>query len=224
MTVCIVGHGPSLIGASLGSKIDSYPTIVRMKHCFKLLMNQRDFGKRTDYMCSSTEVMPNMLPVKAKEYWCYPKRGRWNKALELQMKHVPYIIPLELCEKWNVWFRNQKSERGDIPNYSTGMAAIIITMDRLRPKKIVLAGFDSLLNPEIPYTSTLSDRSYLNQIGHDWKIENRMLDLLSKEYNCEVQDIGGEKKQRNEREPVVREDAGENQGHETDRKTSEVRA
>ena len=211
-SVIIVGHGPSLIGAGLGSRIDSYPIVVRMKHCMKLLENQKDFGKRTDYMCSSTEVMVNMLPVKAKEYWCYPKRGRWNKSLEEQMK-VPYVIPLELCEKWNVWFRSQKTSREhEIPNYSTGMAAIIIALDRLKPNKLILAGFDSMLNPKVPYTSTLSDRSYKNQIGHDWEIENRMLKLLSEEYHCEIKDINASQKTKGDQgQSVVRKNEGTDQ-------------
>lgn len=216
-SVLIVGHGPSLIGANLGSRIDSFPTVVRLKHCQKLLTNQRDFGKRVDYMCSSTEVMLGMLGLKPKEYWCYPKRGRWNKEVELQMKlkaDAPYVIPLDLCEKWNVWFRSQKTMREhEIPNYSTGMAAIIIALDRLRPNKLILAGFDSLLNPKIPYTSTLSDRSYKNQIGHDWEIENRMLTLLSEEFNCEIKDLNGSQKvERDQGESVVRKDERANQG------------
>ena len=65
----IVGHGKSLQGQNRGKDIDQYPT-VRLK-TFTKFHNEKDYGKRVNFVCSSTEVM-HLMPEGAIEYWCYP--------------------------------------------------------------------------------------------------------------------------------------------------------
>jgi Glycosyltransferase family 29 (sialyltransferase) len=187
MKVSIVGHGPSLKGSGLGDLIDAYDHVVRMKNCGDLLKEPGDYGLRTDFMCSSTEVL-RVMKVKALQYWGYPKYGTYNKeSVEKFAKtiDVPLLIPHAVCNAWNDYFRSLTSQH---PNYSTGMAAIVIACHYLRPEEIYLAGFDTLLNPEIKYSSTVETpwNKNGNYPNHDWKAENKMLDKLRETYQVNI--------------------------------------
>ena len=54
MNVCVVGHGPSLVGAALGERIDAHDKVVRMK--LGTHADETDYGKRLDMLVASTEV------------------------------------------------------------------------------------------------------------------------------------------------------------------------
>jgi hypothetical protein len=114
--VVIVGHGPSLKGSGLGSEIDKFKWVVRLKNCSMLLAEAHDYGRKTDVMCSSTEVLPVIAKVKAKEYWGYPKKGHYSENRVTWLKrHVPsdakVEIPLESCNLWNAFFREMGANR-----------------------------------------------------------------------------------------------------------------
>ena len=186
-TAVVVGHGPSLKKAGLGGKIDSCDTVIRLKNCHMLLAEPKDYGRKTDVMCSSTEVLHYLDKVKAKEYWGYPKKGYFNKAgvwqLSRKVSFAPIKVPLDLCNFWNQVFREMGANH---PNVSTGMAAVIIALEELRPNKLYLAGFDKVLNPESEgYRSTVPTQFNAGgskDTGHDWKKEREFLDLLGAHY------------------------------------------
>jgi hypothetical protein len=190
--VVVVGHGPSLKGAGLGKKIDECDIVVRLKNCYMLLAEYADYGRKTDVMCSSTEVLHNLHKVKATEYWGYPKKGHFNKAgvwnLSRKVEFAPIHVPLELCTFWNHFFREDL--KGQHPNVSTGMAAVIIALDKYRPEKLYLAGFDKVLNPDLPgYKSTVATAFNNNgnsDTGHDWKKENELLPYLQEFYKTKI--------------------------------------
>jgi hypothetical protein len=198
MNVVVVGHGPSLKKQRLGKKIDEADFVVRLKNCSMLLAERPMYGRRTDAMCSSTEVLHYLPKVKAAEYWCYPKKGFYNQASLwwLEKRVVPLgskvIVPLDVCNLWNGFFRELG---GRHPNVSTGMAAVIIALDRLKPKKLWLAGFDNVLNPRIEgYRSTVPTQfndGGMKDTGHDWATENRMLPYLAAKYESEISDLAG---------------------------------
>lgn len=182
MEVVIVGHGPSLVDSNKGQEIDKR-AVVRLKKCDTVISNGKDYGIRCDYMCSSTEVMGGMLDMSftPKEYWGYPKKGSWTQSNEKKMDGNNYIIFLDECEKWNVLFRKYAGE--PYRNYSTGLAAIIIACFHLKPEKIYLAGFDTVLDPKKKYVS----RYNKNPIdSHRWDVENKMLPLIEGEYGLEI--------------------------------------
>jgi hypothetical protein len=194
----VVGHGPSLRGARLGEKIDACDFVVRLKNCSMLLTEKRSYGRKTDVMCSSTEVLHYLHKVKAKEYWGYPKKGFYNQASvwQLERKVVPdggkVIIPLEVCNLWNGFFREIG---GRHPNVSTGVAAVIIALDRLKPSKLYLAGFDKVLNPGSPgykcTVPTLFNNGGNSDTGHDWYTERSLLSYLAANYKVEIEDLAG---------------------------------
>lgn len=188
----IVGHGPSLKGAKLGRKIDEQ-RVVRLKNCSELLKQKEDYGSRTDVMCSSTEVVHHLPKVKASEYWCYPKKGRYDERLihSLEMKvSGRVIVALAECEPWNEVFRGLGAKH---PNVSTGLAAIIIALELTRPKTLTIAGFDKLLNPETEgYTSTVPtnfNAGGSKDTGHDWAKEKELLKFLAYSFKCEIRDL-----------------------------------
>lgn len=194
-TAVIVGHGPSLKGERLGEKIDSCDWVIRLKNCEMLLAEPRHYGRKTDVMCSSTEVMHHLWKIRAKEYWGYPKKGFFNKAgvwnLSRKVEFAPIKVPLDLCNFWNQVFREMGASH---PNISTGMAAILIALDELKPRKLFLAGFDKVLDPTSEgYRSTVPTAFNNNgnsDTGHDWKMERKFLDILCAKYpDTKVVDI-----------------------------------
>jgi hypothetical protein len=192
LNVCIVGHGPSLKTAGLGKKIDACDKVVRLKNCSYLLAEPQNYGKKTDVMCSSTEVLHHLHKVKASEYWGYPKYGTYNQASVswLERKVGQVYIPLDLTNLWNCFFLELG---GRHPNVSTGMGAIVIALDRFKPEVLYLAGFDTLLNPAIKYSSTVETpwNKDGNYPDHDWEVENQMLPFLAAHFNAEIRDLAG---------------------------------
>lgn len=194
-TVVIVGHGPSLKGAGLGSKIDSFDCVIRLKNCYTLLAEWNDYGRKTDVMCSSTEVLPTIAKVKAREYWGYPKKGDYNKAsVKWLERHVSgrVKVPLDVCNLWNRFFRSMGAQH---PNVSTGVGALIIALELRRPKAVTLAGFDKIWEPHTEgYRSTVPtpwNNGGHSDTGHDWAAEHVLLQSLADYYNAGILDLVG---------------------------------
>lgn len=195
MNICIVGHGPSLKGAKLGEKIDQCDKVIRLKNCYTLLAEPKDYGRRTDVMCATTEVLYNLSKVNADEYWGHPKKGEYNKAGVWQLERKTgksVYIPTELCNLWNAAFRELGANH---PNVSTGLAALIIGLERFRPEVAYLAGFDKVLNPETEgYECTVPtpwNDGGKKDTGHDWNKEKELLGYLATAFQCEIKDLAG---------------------------------
>lgn len=190
MKICIVGHGPSLKGRGLGQLIDSHEKVVRLKGSGNVI-GKRDYGSKTDALCASTEIMGTFFKANAGEYWAYPKKGVYNLigAGELIGRlEKPVMIPLTFCNHWNGRFRQMGACHH---NVSTGMAAILISVHRWQPHEIVLAGFDTLLNPSVkfdrnPEIPRSGDGPYPN---HDWQKENELLTVLRNVYKVDIHAI-----------------------------------
>lgn len=197
MKVCVVGHGRSLKDAKLGKKIDACDKVVRLKGADKVLWTD-DFGSKTDALCGSTEVMGNFLNMERKggvqEYWGYPKNGDFDikVAMKVLLKlQKPLMIPLAFSNNWRSRFQQMGST---FPNVSTGTAAILFTIHRWEPETILLAGFDTVMNPKIrfarhedvPRSTKDSTKPFP---PHDWATENKLLKKLEEIYNMEIKDI-----------------------------------
>ena len=183
-TISIVGHGPSLKDKKLGKIIDKNK-VVRLKGC---IFNE-DFGHQTHVICASTEVMGLFKRSYAEEYWAYPKKGSFDgeQALNVMIKlQSPVLIPLYHCEYWNRRFRLMGASH---PNVSTGMAAIIISIQRLKPDVIKLFGFDTLLDPSLDFDRYQEvPRSGIGEYpAHDWEMENKLLGILENVYKVTIE-------------------------------------
>lgn len=190
MRVAIVGHGPSLKGAGFGPKIDACDKVVRLKGSHKVLWTD-DFGSRVDALCASTEIMGTFFKMDAPEYWAYPKRGYFNKATAVSVitkLQQPLMIPLGFINTWNSRFRQMGAKH---PNVSTGMAAILIAIHRWKPEEVVLAGFDTMLDPGLKFSRCEGvPRSGVGEFpDHDWEKENELLTMLEETYNMRIEPI-----------------------------------
>jgi hypothetical protein len=196
-TVVVVGHGTSLKGARLGQRIDACDVVVRLKNCSMLLAEHVDYGRKTDVMCSSTEVLHHLHRVKAKEYWGYAKKGFYNKAGEWNLARKTEFskihIPVELVSFWNEFFRNEL--KANHPNVSTGVGALIIALDRFKPDVVYLAGFDKVLSPHSEgykcTVPTLFNKNGTQDTGHDWVAEKKLLAYLCAFYKTKVLNLAG---------------------------------
>ena len=186
--ILIVGHGPSLKGAKRGKEIDLHE-VVRLKQ-FTRFHESEDYGTKTDYICSSTEACLGMLKnkVDVKEYWLYPKLGEYDKNIHDAFKSKPHYVALNETKIWNDKFKKETGYHKGLGAYgrniSTGLAAIVIAAARLKPEKIILAGFDTLLDPTIEYESVFNPGTKHKHM-HFWAIENKMLKEISSHYNVE---------------------------------------
>lgn len=197
MRLCVVGHGKSLEGAKLGNVIDACDATIRFKKGWKLCNdNPDDYGHHCTYLCASTEVpgtflVPDDIRAKVIRFLAYPKYGFYNEhaidSMERALQRT-ISVPLNLCNTWNYQFRKLG---GTHANVSVGMAGIMILAHELRPKEILLAGMDALLNPDggfhriesVPRTGSGAFPD------HDWHTERRLLEVLAREYGFSYADI-----------------------------------
>ena len=197
VSVCIVGHGPSLKGSGLGNEIDKH-FVVRLKNCSMLLAEVEDYGKKTDAMCSSTEVLPHLPKVKAREYWGYPKLGTYSpRRVKWLKRHVDsqakVHVPLEACNLWNAAFLELGGRHS---NLSTGLGAAVIALEIKKPQVLILAGFDNVWAPETTgYLSTVPtafNSGGTKDTGHDWATERKLLPYLAAHYKAEIRNLAGD--------------------------------
>jgi len=195
MRICIVGHGKSLEGAEKGEEIDNY-RVMRLKTGWKLCTeNPTDYGTKTNYLVSSTETMGTMTlcpnPKGFIQYFAYPKYGSYEehrvRSAQRWIKSR-IVVPLDLCVKWNEVFREMGACH---PNVSLGTAAIIICAGYLMVKDIILAGFDTLMNPDLEFSRIVSiPRTGRGPFpNHDWQKEHQLLGKISAKYNCDIRPI-----------------------------------
>lgn len=197
MKLCVVGHGPSLEGAGLGHLIDHCDAVLRFKKGWKLTQDyQTDYGKRTDYLCASTEVpgtllVPDDIKAQIKAFVGYPKYGFYNEHAVESMQTAlerDIVVPINLCNYWNDRFRKLG---GTHPNVSVGMAGLIVLAHELRPQEVVLAGMDAILNPAGGFKriDTVPRTGAGVFPDHDWWIERALLDALATEYEFTYRNI-----------------------------------
>lgn len=158
-----------------------------------LLAEPHDFGRRVDALCTSTETLYNLPKLKASEYWGYPKHGQYSQSRVAQAERhldASIHIPLDLCNFWNCVFLELG---GKHPNVSTGMAAVIIALDRWRPETLFLAGFDNVVNPKIEgYACTVPtpwNDGGRKDTGHDWATEHKLLYFLATHFRASIEDL-----------------------------------
>lgn len=189
MRVCIVGHGPSMMGKRQGSLIEQHDKVVRLKGS-NTVLGHPDYGSRTDALCASTEVMGVFFKMDAEEYWAYPKKGVYDQIVFLKTMEKlqkPVMLPIGICNFWNYRFRQMGAEH---PNVSTGMAAIIIAIHRWKPKVINLVGFDTMMDPTQEFLRNDDiPRTGQGLINHDWAKEHDLLKVLRNVYKMSIESI-----------------------------------
>lgn len=160
-----------------------------MKNCSKVL-GTPDYGSRVDALCLSTEVLGIVDRVDAGMFWLYPKNGNYAPAVTFDVvanKGAPFMIPLDLTVFWNKRFVEIGGKHKCV---SSGLASVIIAAHYHEPESITLAGFDTLLDPSIPFTrNDAIARTGTGDIPHDWETENKLLLELSDHYKFEIRQL-----------------------------------
>lgn len=192
LTICVVGHGPSLIDQKKGSAIDEFDLVIRLKGCGPLIHNySEDYGTRVDALCMTTEVPKLVFDVVAGQYWFYPKNGTYDEVRTFDVvakRGAPFMIPLDLVNHWNKRFREEVG--AGFQNVSTGLAAAIIAAHYYEPAMIVLAGFDTVLDPYKAFERHPGvPRTGVGEIKHDWHAEHAMLGMISRAYDTTIASI-----------------------------------
>lgn len=125
----IVGHGPSIVGKGLGEWIDQQ-TVIRLKGA--PMPNAEDWGTRTDVI-STTKPCYLGPRILGAEYWIFgpPEPGFRRPDVE----------------RWQAWFQ-QFLTTPKRRKPSNGLCAVMTAVEFLKPQKIGLIGFDSMLYPE----------------------------------------------------------------------------
>lgn len=131
--------------------------------------------------------MPVMLDDKRvpKEYWAQPKRGTWSKSTEgrfLEKAKAPLKIPIDVYLPWLERFR--KLRKQETPNPSLGLSSIIFAAHFLKPERILLVGFDNLLNPNSLWYDRADKGRWVTR--HEWHVENAMLPMIEEEYGTTI--------------------------------------
>lgn len=193
--VLIVGHGPGFAGRSLGREIDSHDAVVRFGDS-GYWQKPDDYGTRTDYLLTVDQRIADIINVGTvpKETWVYgrPEFRDEKLILERLAKFNPII-----CTATDRWLQRFKeigatgycSERTlGKPFMSQGLAAVIMTADRLKPERIRLVGCQALLSGNGGQYDSGVNRGQVITAEHDFAAERRLLDEVKKEYGFEAVD------------------------------------
>lgn len=172
-SLCIVGHGQSMTGSKRGAEIDKHE-VLRMKKGYMLVEQfPDDYGTRTDYAGATTAALADTIKgiPNAKEYWGYIKakyRDEPKDADDVEYNiGKPVIIPRDLHFDWLERYYDFRGS--DELRFSTGTGLILIALDRLKPEILVLAGFDSISDPDHSEHQSVDWSPQLKRKDYDWE-------------------------------------------------------
>lgn len=159
-SVCVVGHGPSMVGKGLGEVIDKHNVVIRMVEWG--WQNPIDYGDKYNIgiYCQgpSKEMIGKEPKLPSQAYWKYLVNGNTGKD------HLDITNSVNLRS-------NLKRK------ISRGTAAFICAYDLLESKQITLAGFDAVRQGQ--YNEDHHPEQFKNYMGnrgvrtntHDWRGE-----------------------------------------------------
>ena len=206
MKAIIVGHGPSLLPRELGSKIDTYNKVIRLKRCQETLKHPSIYGSKTDIVCGSWTIGSQLKGVKSPEYWVFLDSRHASvlqKDIEAMIESFlpsDCLIDQELCSTWNkVYFDNRdfypieemterkktSDEKGHF-HMSAGLHAVMYALEYLKPDELTLAGFDNLLSGKQETWSVTRGPDWKQYPDHNWKAERITLGLMAEKYGVEI--------------------------------------
>ena len=202
-SLVIVGHGPSLGGQRLGDRIDACDAVCRLKYGhLETQVHPEDYGRRTDYLCSTLKTWRGYWTMRLKEYWGYQNFPGQDASLDKIRGHfgkTPVRLESEAIQHWLAVYRGMADVRvthesadgthakeGDEPCFSTGFGAIVIAAAGIKPGAIFLAGFDNLMSGSREGFKSVfraDDHSYPR---HNWTVEHDMLPMVAKHYGITI--------------------------------------
>jgi hypothetical protein len=199
MKVVIVGHGPGLKGAGRGWAIDACDAVVRFVDSFYFEAGDvENYGIKTDYILSCDQRINDLhilagkgINLRPKETWVYGRPQFRDEKFILQRiaRYNPCIC--KETDRWEIWFKamgatGYSSKRCADPHFSSGMAAIIMTAEKLKPAVIHLPGFEAVLSGDSEGYDSGTNRGHILKAEHDFATEKRLLDEVKVHYGFEV--------------------------------------
>lgn len=196
-SVCIVGHGPSLLQQRAGELIDAHDFVVRQKRCQETLKFPEQYGTRTDAVCGSWGVAKKLEPL-APEVWVFID-SRYQGIPDEVIEQTPWKIDKRLCNEWNAKYRSRRTpyvppeqtveyDRLGHPHVSSGFHTLLYACEFLRPEYVTLAGFDNVETGDFTWSITRGPE-YDQYPDHRWDIEHEMLKDVEDEWDVEIRFI-----------------------------------
>lgn len=198
--IAIVGHGPSMMNSNLGSRIDSYDTVIRQKAVSSALVSNfpNDFGIKTSVVCGSYTIKEALFWSGHANVWVFVD----SRHEKLNIVQDPrFTILKDKCEFWNNLYRSMRTDNfvrdekmtihqtsSDLGHnhMSCGLHTIMYACEILKPKKLTLFGFDNISSGK--FTWSLTRGPQWNQYpDHRWDIEKEILSLMSNKYSVQFE-------------------------------------
>jgi hypothetical protein len=212
MKVCIVGHGPSLQRERRGPEIDEFDKVIRQKRSETLLEHPEHYGTRTDIACYSLKLIQlGHIQLKADEYWSFVD-SRFSKVkaetFEILKKKfekkygAPLRIDKDICDFWNETYREMRTpftrhpQQSATPysddlghlHMSAGLHTLVSACYFLRPKEIVLAGYDSVVSGDWTWSAARGEK-WNAYADHRFDVEHEMLPIIASTYDVEIRPL-----------------------------------
>jgi hypothetical protein len=197
MKVVIVGHGPELRNAGKGKEIDGFDVVVRFGDSF-YFQDEENYGRKADYVLCCDQRIADLhilaergIKLNPIQTWVYGRPGfREPKFIMERIKQYnPYVCTE--TDRWGVRFKElgatgYSSVRCADPHFSSGLAAIIMVAEKLKPRTIHLPGFEAVLNGDGENYDSGVNRGAVLKAEHDFYTEKIMLEEIKAHYGFEV--------------------------------------
>jgi len=181
----IVGNGPSLKDKKRGDEIDSFQTVIRLTetNIFRTdhaCYNIADHGRKTDYLIANTYTYKFASNVPKYETWIYSRPNELNDSIKVKiynrlLNYNPVFVNI-LTDYWLNYFEtignSNITKFRPIPQ--TGIIGIIISILKLKPYKLTLAGFDSYWDESMAVRGVhdlITERQLISEISTIYKTE-----------------------------------------------------
>lgn len=201
MDAIIIGHGPSLLERREGVRIDLHTFVIRQKRCWDLMKVPQVYGTKTTAICGSWTIRKQLKQVPAHFYWAFLD-SRHGEVTEDELDKAAdqgFETRRTLCDHWNeryrqmrtpfeMWPQSERKATSDDLGHthmSGGLHTLLYTCELLKPKRIILAGYDNVRTGT--FTWSLARGPEWNQYpDHRWDIENKMVPIIASEYGIEI--------------------------------------
>jgi len=179
-----------------GEFIDSHDTVIRQKRCSETLKHPEQFGTKTDIVCGSYTIAPQMVvDMPDCEYWVFMDSRHQDfpfASYDWVAKHLPCTILKPVCDEWNARYRMSRTpyEKPDgmqefTPighnHLSAGFHTILYACELLKPKEIDLVGFDNIKTGDFTWSVTRGP-DYNKYPDHRWDIEHDLIKIVESNY------------------------------------------
>ena len=205
-TIAVVGMGSSLVDRGLGSVIDQHKTVVRttVREGYNDRYSIDDYGERADYVLTTPRQLAALwegVKFDFGECWLFFPRKMKDTTSELYIREMEqkneshleqfdqhfagtaHFVDITPAIKPALdWYKDHHDTVKTVEWPTKGTAMILATLRMLRPKRVQLAGFDWLADPEL----SVEKQERLTAKGHDIPCERKLLEYIAGRRGIEI--------------------------------------